>query len=78
MIVIEIYSETDEESSPVKKKEKIKMVLTEKDLKKKGKLIVEDSKITKNDSRKKVKIVVTKDQDEELIDEEEREDLNSM
>nr|GEV86362.1 hypothetical protein [Tanacetum cinerariifolium] len=53
------------------------MVLIEKDLKKKGKLNVEDSKITKNNSRKKVKIVVTKDQNEELIDEEEREDLNS-
>ncbi|GJZ18107.1 hypothetical protein Tco_0554230 [Tanacetum coccineum] len=68
---------TSIKSTPVVKKEKIKMVLIEKDLKKKGKLIVEDSKITKNDSRKKVKIVVTKDQDEELIDEEEREDLNS-
>ncbi|GKC81381.1 hypothetical protein Tco_1137098 [Tanacetum coccineum] len=75
--VVEIYSETDKESTPVVKKEKIKMVLIEKDLKKKGKLIVEDSEITKNDSRKKVKIVVTKDQDEKLIDEEEREDFNS-
>nr|GEV99886.1 hypothetical protein [Tanacetum cinerariifolium] len=76
-IVVEIYSGTDEESTPVVKKEKIKKVLIEKVLKKKGKLIVEDSKITKNDSRKKVKIVFTKDQDEKLIDEEEREDLNS-
>ncbi|GJS31576.1 hypothetical protein Tco_0492196 [Tanacetum coccineum] len=75
--IVEIYSETDKESTPVVKKEKIKMVLIEKGLKKKGKLIVEDSEITKNDSRKKVKIVVTKDQDKELIDEEEREDFNS-
>ncbi|GKA54124.1 hypothetical protein Tco_0753073 [Tanacetum coccineum] len=75
--IVEIYSESDEESTPVVKKEKIKMVLIEKDPKKKDKLIVEDSKITKNDSRKKVKIVVTKDQDEELIDEEERQDFNS-
>ncbi|GJS63188.1 hypothetical protein Tco_0677752, partial [Tanacetum coccineum] len=36
MIVIEIYSEIDEESSPVEKKEKIKMVLIEKYLKKKN------------------------------------------
>nr|GEY54542.1 hypothetical protein [Tanacetum cinerariifolium] len=35
IIVIEIYFKTDKESSPVEKKEKIKMVLTEKYLKKK-------------------------------------------
>ncbi|GJT16801.1 hypothetical protein Tco_0875507 [Tanacetum coccineum] len=66
MIVIEIYSESDEESSPVEKKEKIKMVLTEKYLKKKCKLVVEDSKITKKDLRKKGKMVVPIDEDEEL------------
>ncbi|GJW48117.1 hypothetical protein Tco_0079763, partial [Tanacetum coccineum] len=41
MIVIEIYSEIDEESSPVEKKEKIKMVLIEKYLKKKNSSLLE-------------------------------------
>ncbi|GJY03137.1 hypothetical protein Tco_0361289 [Tanacetum coccineum] len=41
-IVVEIYYETDEESTPVVKKEKIKMVLIEKDLKKKGKLLLDE------------------------------------
>ncbi|GJT67812.1 hypothetical protein Tco_1019292 [Tanacetum coccineum] len=77
MIVIEIYSETDEESSPVEKKEKIKMVLTKKYLKKKGKLVVEDSKITKKDLRKKGKMVVPIDEDEELTNEDDREYFKS-
>ncbi|GKE73187.1 hypothetical protein Tco_1535228 [Tanacetum coccineum] len=77
MIVIEIYSETDEESSPVEKKEKIKMVLTKKYLKKKGKLVVEDSKITKKDLRKKRKMVVLINEDEELTNEDDREYFKS-
>nr|GFC04512.1 hypothetical protein [Tanacetum cinerariifolium] len=75
IIVIEIYFKTDKESSPVEKKEKIKMVLTEKYLKKKGKLIVKGSKITKKDSRKKVKMVIPIDEDGELTDEEDIEYL---
>ncbi|GKC56043.1 hypothetical protein Tco_1083641, partial [Tanacetum coccineum] len=77
MIVIEIYSESDEESSPVEKKEKIKMVLTEKYLKKKCKLVVEYSKLTKKDLRQKGKMVVPIDEDEELSDEDNREYFKS-
>ncbi|GKD98227.1 hypothetical protein Tco_1382124, partial [Tanacetum coccineum] len=53
------------------------MVLTKNYLKKKGKLVAEDSKITKKDLRKKRKMVVPIDEDEELTNEDDREYLKS-
>ncbi|GKB52007.1 hypothetical protein Tco_0902760, partial [Tanacetum coccineum] len=69
--------EESESNMDSTQKEKIKMVLTEKYLKKKGKLVAEDSKITKKDLRKKGKMVVPIDEDEELTDEDDREYFKS-
>ncbi|GKC71018.1 hypothetical protein Tco_1116901, partial [Tanacetum coccineum] len=69
--------ESKSDISTVEKKEKIKMVLSEKYLKKKGKLVAKESKITKKDLKKKGKMVLPIDEDEELTDEDDREYLNS-